>query len=271
MNEIQIAPEISSGIESLEQWAGGLRIATEPEYEFAVEAVKQVKQARARVVEKLSDPKTKAHAAWKSIVKLEKEFTDKCDIIEHVAKSAMMTYRQAEEEKRLAEERRLQAIADEQARKEREKAEQAAAKQRAIEDEARRKAEAARAEAAKLDADTKEAASLIREAEAAERKAAAAAVKAEAKIEDAAAVVAPVIQIAKAAPVKGASIKTLWRAELTDMKKLIAAAAAGNSLATSFLSFNEEAANKIAVATKGAVECPGVDFCGKDSMAVRSK
>jgi len=268
MNEIQ---KLEAEVMPVVQRAQEFTVTNAQEDEAAIEFAKELIRAEEKVHE-LCDPICDAtNKAHKTATAQRKMLLDPILQAKKIVKDSSLAWRQAEEEKRLAEERRLQAIADEQARKEREKAEQAAAKQRAIEDEARRKAEAARAEAAKLDADTKEAARLIREAEVAERKAAAAAVKAEAKIEDAAAVMAPVIQVAKAAPVKGASVKTIWKARLVDMEELIASAAKGDSLAISFLSFNEQAAGKIATATKGGVNCPGVTFYEEKSMAVRSK
>jgi hypothetical protein len=80
------------------------------------------------VIAFFKDTKAERHAKWKAVVALEKAFTDRLDIVEDAARKALKVYDDAEEEKRLAEQRKLQAEADEKARKEKERLEREAAK-----------------------------------------------------------------------------------------------------------------------------------------------
>jgi hypothetical protein len=142
-----------------------------------------------------------------------------------------MAYQQAEEEKRVKEERRLQAEADERARKERE----------------RIAAQMAKAQAAgKLE-------------------------KAEALAEKMEAVEAPVVQVASRVDPKGAALTKTWQGEVIDKGLLIRAAAVEGSVAASFLMVDEQAVRKFAVATRGAVPVPGVKWSEKVGMSVRTK
>ena len=219
-----------------------------------------IKTRKSEVVEFFRDNKAKAHATWKGIVAQEKSFTDRLDAAEREIKTAVMGYDREQEKIRLAEQRRIQAVADEQARKEREKQEQAAARQRAIEAEARQKADAARRAAEQASAD--ERARLLKEAEAADRKANAAAIKVEAKEEQAAAVVAPVVHVAPVAPAtSGVSTVKRWKARVTDMDKV----------PRQFLLPNQTALDAYARAVKGAMPVPGVEFYQEESMSVRTK
>jgi hypothetical protein len=184
-------------------------------------------------------------------------------------KALALAYDAERERIRLDEQRRLQAIADETARKERQKIEQEAERQRqiqrekeAIAAEARRKAE---------EAEGAERKRLLAEAEAADRKAAAAAAKVEVKEEQTAAIVAPVVTLAEPEKPKGESTRKLWRARLTDKMALIQAAAQGNEIAATCLAFDQTAANKLATATKGAVLCPGIEWYAETSLAMRGE
>jgi Asp-tRNA(Asn)/Glu-tRNA(Gln) amidotransferase A subunit family amidase len=94
----------------------------------ALEIGKQIKTRRAEVVEFFRDSKAKAHATWKSIVAQEKSFTDRLDAVELAIKSAVLQYDRKQEAIRQAEQRRLQAEADEAARRERDRLEKQAAK-----------------------------------------------------------------------------------------------------------------------------------------------
>lgn len=282
---VEAPAEAVQKLGAVEQWAADLVIATPDQYETAVSALKKIKALKTNIVEFFSDSKTKAHAAWKAIVANETGLTSRLDGAEKVAKAKMVAYQEAEEAKRLAEQRRLQAIADEKARKEREAAEAAAriqrekeAAARRAEEDARRKAEAARmAAAAEQDAIKRkaleiEAARQRAEAERKAKEASAAAARAEAKDERAATVLAPVIEVAQSAPkVGGTAMKKTWTAELLDLKQVIAAAAAGNDVAASFLSFNDSAAKAFARGTKGAIGCPGVRMFEVSGLSVSAK
>jgi len=77
--------------------------------------------------------------------------------------------------------------------------------------------------------------------------------KYEAKAE---AVVAPVVA-PSFEPVRGVSVKTLWRARVRNV----------DAVPREFLIVNDEALQKIAQATKGAFVIPGVEFYSEDIMA----
>ena len=250
--------EMLNGVARLEQWGNEIQIVSQDDYAFAAERIKGVKQMRKSIVDFFADTKSKAHDTWKAIVAQEKSFTDKLDAVEKSVKRVMITFTENERRKMEAERQRLQAIADEQARKEREKAEQAAEKQRAIEAAARFKAEKLRKEG-----DEKAAA-------AAERKAAAAAVKVEAQTEAAASVIAPVVEICGPEKVSGTSTTKRWKARLT-IKDMLIKEAATNDLAASLLIFDQQAANRLATATKGSVKIPGVEFYTEESVNIRTK
>lgn len=175
------SPEITGGIAQLEIWAGVLTVRSEGEYIHAVETLKLAKGYRQKVVDFFAPMKKRAYDSWKGICNTESQFTTRLDGIEKTAKSALITYQRREEEKRLAEQRRLQAEADERARKEAERL-------------------AARAEKAELSGKTE---------------------KAEVLREQAAEVVAPVIQVASATPkVEGASVRKIWRARVVDPQQV---------------------------------------------------
>jgi len=263
-NEIQrLETEIMPVVERAREFV----VATAEDCNAAIEYVKIVKHRIARVHEVCDPICDAANKTHKLATRQRKDFLSPLEAAEKTLKKSALTWQQAEEEKRLAEERRLQAIADEKARKAREKIEQAEAKQRAIEEAAREKERAAReaAAAAENEAERKR---LEKEAAKLARRAAAAKAKAETKREDAAAVVAPVVEIAPVAKTEGVSIRKTWKARLVDKAALIQAAAT-DRMAASFLEFDQSAANKIAASTKGTVPYPGIEFYTESGMSVR--
>jgi len=132
-----------TGIRQMETWAKELAIHTPAEYQTAIDGLKQVKTLRQGITRFFEDSKTKAHAAWKAICGNEKQFTDRLDVVEAKAKNILTAYARVEEEKRQAEQRRLQAEADEAARRERERLEKEAAKLKTPEKREERLAQAA--------------------------------------------------------------------------------------------------------------------------------
>jgi hypothetical protein len=247
-----------SEVDRLENLTRAVVVTNPIQREAVYTEIKNVKGIKSRIVAFFKPSKEKAAATHKQIVADEKSFTDRLDAFEAAGKRAILTYDQKVEAERLAEQRRLQAIADEQARKEREKAEQEAARQRQIEEEARAKAEAARKAAEQANAE--ERARLLKEAEAADRKAAAANAKAEVKAEAAAAVQAPVIQIAQTnEKQKGEATKGIWKA------RVINAALVPREYCIP----NEQELNAIAKATKGAKQIPGVEMYEEKTLSVR--
>lgn len=144
---VEVTPELKGNVSKVEAWAGALVIKTPAEYSVALQTVQRIKAIRFNVVDFFKLSKDSAYAAWKAIVANEKSFTDKLDAAEKTAKRVLLAYQEAEEAKRIAEERRLQAIADEKARKERERIEAQAEKARAAGKEEKAEALQEKAEA----------------------------------------------------------------------------------------------------------------------------
>jgi hypothetical protein len=88
------------------------------------------------------------------------------------------------------------------------------------------------------------------------------------RLEQAAMVEAPVISTAPVAEVAGVAIREVWKARVTDINALIASASP-NSIASSFLQFNEQAANSFARTTKGKVKVDGIEFYTERVSSVR--
>jgi hypothetical protein len=258
MNEIALSEGLKKEVATLEEMTRTVAVRNPEERTAVYQLVQSVKTKKRMIVDFFADSKAKANAAWKAIVGMEKNEVDKLDAFEAAGKRAILIYDQEQERIRQAEQRRLQAIADEQARKEREKAEAEARRQREIEEAARRKAEEARRAAEAANA--AERAKLIREAEAADRKAAAASAKAENQTETAAAVVAPVVTIAPVAVKQaGESTRDIWHFRVID------AALVPNE----YKIVNEKALDGIAKATKGSIVIPGVEFYAEKTLAMR--
>ena len=100
----------------------------------------------------------------------------------------------------------------------------------------------------------------------------AAAMKTEAKREEymerASEVAAPVVTVAPVVPtVTGQAIRTTWRARLIDMQALTGIPPGDVRL--SLIAFDQSAANKLAVATKGALAVQGVEWYTEQSLASR--
>ena len=102
-------------------------VTSAAERAVAIGLIKSCKEKRDAVVEFFSDSKKKAHETWKAIVANEKSFTDKLDVYEKAARVAIGTYDDAQERVRLAEETRIKAAADLDAKKQKRALEFAAA------------------------------------------------------------------------------------------------------------------------------------------------
>jgi multidrug efflux pump subunit AcrA (membrane-fusion protein) len=229
----------------------------------------QIKAFGKRIAEVFAPMKSKAWEAHREIVAQEKKMLDPLIEAEQLTKLAMGAYEFAEESKRLAEQRRLQAEVDERARKERELLDQTAARQRQVEAEARAKADAARRAAEAEAASAAEKRQLVAQAEAAERKAAAAAAKVEESDAAAASVVAPVIEVAKTvAPIKGISSRQTWHAEVKDWKAFFDWVC--TSRRDEFIAVNDKALQAHARAMGERASIPGVVFKAKSSIAARA-
>lgn len=128
MNNLSISPKIKTGVDQLETWASELVVKDNGSREIAILTIRKVKISKEQIINFFKDSKTKAHAAWKSVVASEKSFTDRLEIIEKIAKGIISKYDTEQEEIRRNEQARLQADADAQARRERERLEKEAAK-----------------------------------------------------------------------------------------------------------------------------------------------
>ena len=155
------------------------RVTTATEYQHGAELMRVLYFAERRVLRVFEPMKQKAHAAWKEVCNTENEYIKPLQAASLKVKGAMMTWKAQEDAKAAAEARRLQAIADEEARKAREKLE----------------AQAARAEAKGRDE------------------------KAEALREQAATTIAPTVMVPVAAPkVDGLSTRKTWKARVVNPK-----------------------------------------------------
>ena len=225
---VEPTAEISGNIAGLERWAKTLLVTQPAEYQHAAETLKSAKLWRGRVVEFFADTKAKAHATWKAIVSQEKVLTDRIDAVERIVKTQMATYTQEEERKRQVEQRRLQAIEEERARKERLRLEERARK-------AQEKGQTEKAEALKADAES---------------------------------VTAVAVQVQSATPdVSGVNIRKQWKGRVVDKHAMVIAAAT-NPNVENLLVPDESALNKLAVATSGEFIIAGVEFYQQVVMAV---
>ena len=117
----ELTEEMQAGLQHMVVWSGELVITENADRIQAIEGLKRVK-VRAKAIKKWFAPSRNAsHKAWKSIVAQEKDVTAVLDEIERKAKAAIIKYDNAEEKKRHDEQVRLQAIADKQARIDRER------------------------------------------------------------------------------------------------------------------------------------------------------
>lgn len=247
--------------------AQAITIRTAEDRTSATDFLRAIKGAKDRVNTIFGPMVDAAHKAWKKATETRGSLLTPLDTAERTVKATILQYDQEQERIRLEEQRRLQAIERERAERERLKAEQEAAKQRAIQEQKEREALEARRQAEEADATERK--RLLAQAEAAERKAAVAAIKVEEKRERADSVVEHVVTVSGPEKQAGEATRKIWKAKLTSIDALIAAAAQGNDVAKSFLLFDQSTANRLAGATKGAVQTPGVEYYPETSLAVR--
>ena len=127
------AVELKERASKVMEWAQGLVVASKADQDSAIATLAGVKGVRAAWVAYWKPIKDAAAAAHKGICAKEKEGTEIVDKAETIVKSKLLTWQQAERAKAEAEQRRLQAIADECARKTRERMERDAARLKSIE------------------------------------------------------------------------------------------------------------------------------------------
>ncbi len=253
---------IKAEVAPVVQRAAALTVTTPAEYSGAADFLKAVKAAQKKCRDFWAPIKAAANAAWKKTTEGEAALLGPLSEAETNVKRKMLDYQREEEARRVAEQVRLQRIADEAARRERERAEALVAAQRAKEEAAIKAAEEARARAAAAKTEEERAAAL-REAAKATKAANEADAKAALREADVAAVApAPVITVASVAPVvKGQSLRKTWRAVVTD----------ASLVPREWLTVNEQALNAFARSTKGAVPVPGVRFVEETQLASSSK
>lgn len=214
----------------------------------------QIAKERKIVSEAIAAHKEAAFAKHKLWSRFEGWFLDPMTAAYKMIGTALDKYDAEQRAAAEKERQRIQAIADEKARREREAAEQAAAKQRAIEDEARRKADEARRQAENASAEERK--RLNAEADKADREAERAAAKASAKTEQAAAVVAPTLNVE--AQTSGKIARKVVVATVTDSKAFFSACAVRHEL-TGYVEINTTAMQR-ARSANPMLEIPGVTF-----------
>jgi len=138
MDELQLRQEVSPVVSE----AYSIVVQNAQQYSGAAEFLKMLKDAQKKVKEYFEPMKTNAYQAWKEICAKENQMLDPLGKAEAEVKTKMLTFQREEEERRIAEQRRLQAIADEKARKERERLQKEAEKLKTPELKEKRMAEA---------------------------------------------------------------------------------------------------------------------------------
>ncbi len=132
---------------SIANWANGLVVASKEDYAGAMARVKDIKNVKSRWLAYWEPVRTKAYAAWKEIKAKESAVADICDAAERTVKQKADAWYAEEQRKAAEEQRRLQAIADEKARRERIRLEKEAEKLKTPELREERMAQAAEVEA----------------------------------------------------------------------------------------------------------------------------
>lgn len=127
--------ESERGVEVIRQeasgillWADSLVVNTLEDYKGAIARLQDIKAVRSKWVAYWLPLKSKAHAAWKEVVAREADGLRICDDAERMAKVKAITWKQGQDRKAEEERIRLQAKADEDARREKERLEREAEK-----------------------------------------------------------------------------------------------------------------------------------------------
>jgi hypothetical protein len=236
-----------SNILAIRDHAREIMVRNQGELDAASGILKEIKARRGALEDKRKEMKAPILEAGKRVDALFKPIIEELDAAERVIKTEkIQPYMDAEEQKRREAERLAQEVADKERRRIEELARKRADEERAAQEAARKaEAEGNAAEAARLQsiADAK-------------------AIKAEEFQAKADAIAAPVVAPTVQAP-KGLSQSDNWTAELVDIHALIVAAAGGDRLAESMLSFNSTEANRKAKALKNSVQVQGVRFVNR--------
>ncbi len=124
----EIDEETKTAITAAQDWAGSLVITDAKSYEVAATAEERIKARIKAVEDRFADAKKAAHAAHKQITGLVNELTAPMVEAAGIIRGKRRDWQTEQDRIRREEQARLQAIADEQARKERERLEKEAAK-----------------------------------------------------------------------------------------------------------------------------------------------
>jgi len=222
------------------QQANNLQVVTEDDYSLAGNARKEIKFTLNRITKYWEPKKDAAYKLHKSLVAAEKEMTDPLNRADKIIDQRMGEYRRKVEIARQEAERERQRQEAETRRLEAEAAAKAAEAQR-LADEAAQKEE--------LDDEDVQ---ILQMAQAE-------AVKAEQSV-----VIMPDVYVPPAAKVEGISIRKTWKARIVD-DSLVPVSVVGVMLRP----IDMAALNKLAVASKGGFNCPGVEFYQEESTQVR--
>jgi len=190
-----------------------------------------VKQGQERAHKEFDTMVDKTHAAWKEALAVRASFLTPLEGAEKAVETLITTYDADQERIRLDEQRRLQAIADETARKERERLEKEASKLKTPELREARLEQAAAIVAPVITVSAPE-----------KPKGESTRKLWRARLTD------------KAALIAAANTKERFV-----------------DIARACLTFDQTAANRLATATKGAVPCPGIEWYDVDSLAMRGE
>lgn len=110
--------ELSNEAGGVVAWAKELSITSQADYDQAVEKLKVIKLLTKRAIDFFKPMKQRADESKRAILDAEKQIIDPLYQAERMAKNAVLTFSQEQERAREIERKRLQAIADEAARKE---------------------------------------------------------------------------------------------------------------------------------------------------------
>lgn len=208
--------------------ANEIQIHNATTYQNAADFLKSLKSSQKKVLDFFSPMKKKAHETWKAICLREKQIIEPIQKCETTIKQKMVHYQAAEEQRRQAEEQRLQAEAEARAEKERQRKLKEAEKLKTPELKDQR----------------------ITEAESIE---------------------APVITVQPETPkVSGISTRRTWKAKITDKKAFLKAAIKDSNL-LGFITIEQTKLDKIAQATQGELNYPGIEFYEHTSIASRGE
>lgn len=127
-NAVVVPEKVSGEIDRRVAWARALRVTSQVERDAAWGVLREVKALAESIKGSFESSVKAAHAAWKAAVAHRDSFLAGPAEVERLVKAAIVRYDTEAEAARMAEQRRLQAEADERARKERERLEAAAAK-----------------------------------------------------------------------------------------------------------------------------------------------